>query len=43
MAEGLVHGESGFPASLSVIVAVLLLLVGLLAVTSIAFNFGPFQ
>ena len=43
MAEGLVHGDSGFPASLSVIVAVLLLLVGLLAVTSIAFNFGPFQ
>ena len=43
MAEGLVHGESGFPASLSVIVAVLLLLVGLLAVTSIAFKFGPFQ
>lgn len=43
VAEGLVHGDSGFPASLSVIIAVLLLLVGLLAVTSIAFRFGPFQ
>jgi len=41
--EGLVHGDSAFPASLSVIIAVLLLLVGLLAVTSIAFKFGPFQ
>jgi putative membrane protein len=43
VADGLIHGESGFPASLSVIIAVLLLLVGLLAVTSIAFKFGPFQ
>jgi putative membrane protein len=43
VAEGLVHGESAFPASLSVIIALLLLLVGLLAVTSIAFKFGPFQ
>ena len=43
MADGLVHGESAFPASLSVIVAVLLLVVGLLAVASIAFNFGPFR
>ena len=43
VAEGLVHGDSAFPASLSVIIAVLLLLVGLLAVTSIAFKFGPFQ
>lgn len=42
-AEGLIHGESGFPASLSVIVAVLLLFVGLLAAASIAFKFGPFQ
>jgi putative membrane protein len=43
VAEGLVHGDSGFPASLSVIIAVLLLLVGVFAVTSIAFKFGPFQ
>jgi putative membrane protein len=43
VADGLIHGESGFPASLSVIIAVLLLLVGLLAVVSIAFKFGPFQ
>ena len=43
VADGLVHGDSGFPASLSVIIAVLLLLVGVLAVTSIAFKLGPFQ
>jgi putative membrane protein len=43
MAEGLVHGDSEFPASLSVIIAVLLLLLGLGAVASIALKAGPFQ
>jgi putative membrane protein len=44
MAEaGLVHAESGFPPSLTLIVAVLLLLIGLLAVASIAFKLGPFS
>src|SRR4051812_35821311 len=42
-ADGLVHGESHFPASLTLIVAVLLLLIGVLAVASIVFKFGPFQ
>lgn len=40
--DGLIHGESQFPASLTLIVAVLLLVVGVLAVASIAFKVGPF-
>ena len=40
--EGLIHGESQFPASLTLIVALLLLVVGLLAVLSIMFRVGPF-
>jgi putative membrane protein len=40
--QGLVHGESKFPVSLTLIVAVLLLVVGLLAMASIAFKSGPF-
>jgi putative membrane protein len=42
-AEGLVRGESRFPPSLTLIVAVLLLAVGVLAVASIAFKVGPFS
>ena len=41
--EGLIHAESTFPASLTLIVAVLLLLIGLLAIASIAFKLGPFS
>ena len=40
---GLVYAETAFPASLTVIIAILLLLIGLLAAASILFNFGPFQ
>jgi putative membrane protein len=40
--EGLIHGESQFPASLTLIVAILLLLIGILAIWSMAFNVGPF-
>ena len=40
--EGLIHGESQFPASMTLIVALLLLLVGILAIWSMAFNVGPF-
>ena len=40
--EGLIHGESAFPVSLTLIVAVLLLIVGVLAIASIAFRAGPF-
>ena len=41
-AEGLVHGESHFPASLTLIVAILLLLIGLLAIFSMIYGGGPF-
>jgi putative membrane protein len=41
-AEGLIHAESTFPVSLTFVVAVLLLLVGLLAVWSMEFRSGPF-
>src|SRR4029078_8735913 len=40
--EGLIHGESGFPASLTLITAVLLLAVGVVAVLGIVFDVGPF-
>jgi putative membrane protein len=41
-ADGLVHAESHFPVSLTLMVAVLLLAIGLLAITSMVFNVGPF-
>jgi len=39
----LVHAESGFPVSLTLIVAVVLLLIGLLTAGSMIFHFGPFE
>jgi putative membrane protein len=39
--EGLVHAQTTFPISLSLIVAVLLLLLGLLAAASMSFGVGP--
>jgi putative membrane protein len=41
-AEQLIHGQSTYPVSLTLIVAVLLLLIGLLAMVSMIFNVGPF-
>ena len=41
--DGLIHGESRFPVSMTLIVAVLLLLVGLLAIVSMVFSVGPFD
>jgi putative membrane protein len=41
-AEGLIHAESQFPRSYTLVVALLLLVVGLLAVMSLAFHIGPF-
>jgi len=41
-ADGLIHGESKFPVSMTLIVALLLLLVGLLAIVSMVFSVGPF-
>jgi inner membrane protein YidH len=42
-ATGLIYGRSQFPPSLTLIAAVLLLLLGLLAVSSMVFHFGPFE
>ena len=39
---GLIHGQSVFPMSLTLIVAVLLLLVGLMAILGMTLNVGPF-
>src|SRR5215510_4181699 len=40
--DGLIHAESGFPASLTLIVAVALLAIGVFAVVSMAYHAGPF-
>ncbi|HEX6041528.1 DUF202 domain-containing protein [Longimicrobium sp.] len=40
--ETLIHAESGFPVSMTLIVALLLLAVGLLAILSMVFRAGPF-
>src|SRR5689334_1771598 len=42
-AQGLLHAESAYPASLTLIVAILLFLIGVLAITSIGFRVGPFS
>jgi|SRR5262245_42331250 len=42
VAEGLVHGESKFPVSLTLLTAVILLLVGVFAIVSMLFDIGPF-
>jgi len=41
--ENLIHGQSQFPPSLTLIVAVLLLLVGIFAIGSMLFHVGPFE
>ena len=40
--EGLIHGESIFPPSLTLITAVLLLAIGVVAILGIVFDVGPF-
>jgi putative membrane protein len=40
--DGLIHGESRFPPSLTLITAVILLLIGIAASVSMIFNVGPF-
>ena len=42
-ADGLIHAESQFPPSLTLIVALVLLLVGFLAIVSMVYNVGPFE
>lgn len=39
---GLIHGESHFPTSMTLIIAALLLLVGVVAIISMTFQVGPF-
>ena len=41
-AGGLVHGESQFPVSLTLITAVALLIVGIIAIVSMTLRVGPF-
>jgi putative membrane protein len=40
---GLVHSQSVFPVSFTLIVAILLLFVGIAAIASLTFNVGPFE
>ena len=40
--EGLIHGESHYPISLTLITAVLLWLLGVLAIAGMTFNVAPF-
>jgi uncharacterized membrane protein YidH (DUF202 family) len=42
-ADGLVHAESGFPVSFTLLVALMLLGLGVLALTSLTFHVGPFD
>ena len=39
--DGLIHAKSGFPASLTLIVATVLLVIGVLAVLNMVFGIGP--
>ena len=41
-AAGLVHGESHFPVSLTLITALILLVIGVVAIVSMVFQIGPF-
>jgi putative membrane protein len=41
-ADGLIHGESAFPVSLTLVTALVLLAIGLFAIASTVFNAGPF-
>jgi putative membrane protein len=41
-ADGLIHAESSYPISLTLITAVILLVVGVAAIVSMVFNVGPF-
>jgi putative membrane protein len=41
-AAGLIHGESGYPVSLTLIVALVLLAIGIMAIISMWLHIGPF-
>jgi putative membrane protein len=40
--EHLIHGESAYPVSMTLIIALLLLAIGMLAIASMVFRAGPF-
>jgi uncharacterized membrane protein YidH (DUF202 family) len=40
--EGLIHAQSHFPVSFTLVIAILLLLIGVAAIASITFHIGPF-
>ena len=40
--DGLIHGQTRFPPSLTLITALVLLMIGIVAVTSMTFRVGPF-
>jgi putative membrane protein len=42
-AEGLIHAETRFPASMTLITAVILLVLGIAAIISMLFHTGPFH
>jgi len=42
-ADGLIHGQSEFPLSLTLVVAVVLFGIGLFAIASMVFDIGPFS
>ncbi len=42
-AQGLIHGESRFPRSMTLLTAVVLLVVGFAAIASMVFSVGPFD
>ena len=41
-AAGLIHAESAYPISLTLITAIVLLLIGFAAILSMVFHIGPF-
>jgi putative membrane protein len=41
--EGLIHGETGFPLSFTLVTALVLLLIGVAAIMSMVFHVGPFE
>jgi inner membrane protein YidH len=42
-ADGLVHAESGYPVSFTLIVAIVVFAIGALAIASMVFHIGPFD
>jgi putative membrane protein len=41
--EGLIHGETIFPLSFTLVTALVLLLIGIAAIMSLVFHVGPFE